>query len=132
MPAFAHSWPLWPYSLVSSASTRRLGTYTGLALQRWTRTTIRVSPSNLKPMVWKMGQVLSRTMRITPVATLFIAASLGAVIWLGAPVAIGRALKPLEALIIAAVVLVLLAWWRGRRIRRKRAQTESMRDSALW
>lgn len=73
-----------------------------------------------------------RTMRITPLATLVTAGLLGASLWLAAPIAIGRALTLWEAFVATAVILVLLEWWRGRRLRRARAQAENLRDSALW
>ena len=78
------------------------------------------------------GLVTFRTMRLTPIATFVVAVLLGALLWLAAPAAIGRALKPWEALVSAAVLLALLEWLRVRRLRREREQTESMRDSALW
>ena len=74
----------------------------------------------------------SRTMRLTPIATLVVAVLLGALLWLAAPVTIGRALKPWETLVSAIVLLALLEWLRVRRLRREREQTESLRDSALW
>jgi uncharacterized membrane protein len=74
------------------------------------------------------GLVIVRTKRFTPIAALIVAVLL----WLAAPAAIGRALKPWEAVVSAAVVLALLEWLRVRRLRREREQTESMRDSALW
>lgn len=73
-----------------------------------------------------------RTMRLTPVAALVVAFLFGVLLWLAAPTAIGRALKPWEALVSAVVLLALLEWLRVRRIRREREQTESLRDSALW
>jgi hypothetical protein len=79
-----------------------------------------------------VGLVSFRTMSIKPIFTLFLAALLGALIWLGAPVAIGRPLSPWETLVLAAVIWGFLEWLRGRRLRREREQTESMRDSALW
>ena len=78
------------------------------------------------------GLVTFRTMRLTPIATFVVAVLLGALLWLAAPAAIGRALKPWEARVSAAVLLALLEWLRVRRLRREREQTESMRDSALW
>lgn len=72
--------------------------------------------------------MIFRTMRFTPIAALVVAVLL----WLAAPAAIGRALKPWEAVVSAAVVLALLEWLRVRRLRREREQTESLRDSALW
>ncbi len=78
------------------------------------------------------GLVTIRTMRLTPIATLVVAVLLGALLWLAAPAAIGRALKPWEALVCAVVLLALLEWLRVRSLRREREQTESLRDSALW
>jgi len=71
-------------------------------------------------------------MRHTPFTSLFVALLLGALLWLAAPIAAGRALRLWEALVAALVILALLEWWRGRRLRRERKQVESMRDSALW
>ncbi|NPC58388.1 hypothetical protein [Caenimonas soli] len=73
-----------------------------------------------------------QTLRITPIASFVIAFLLGGLLWLAAPVAIGRALRPWEALAGAAAILALLEWWRGRRLRREREQIDSLRDSALW
>ena len=73
-----------------------------------------------------------RTMRLTPIASLVFALLLGALLWVAAPIAIDRALRPWEAFVVAVVILALLEWWRGRRIRREREQVESMRNSALW
>jgi Flp pilus assembly protein TadB len=71
-------------------------------------------------------------MRLTPITTLVVAILLGALLWLAAPVALGRALRPWEACVATAVILLLLEWWRGRRRRQEHEQIESMRDSALW
>jgi membrane protein implicated in regulation of membrane protease activity len=71
-------------------------------------------------------------MRLTPIASLVFALLLGALLWAAAPIAMDRALKPWEAFVVAVVILALLEWWRGRRLRRKREQVESMRNSALW
>ena len=72
-------------------------------------------------------------MRLTPIASLVFALLLGALLWVAAPIAIDRvALRPWEAFVVAVVILALLEWWRGRRIRREREQVESMRNSALW
>ncbi len=73
-----------------------------------------------------------RAIHLTPVATAAAAGLLSALLWLAAPVAIGRLLRPWEALLVAAAILALLEWWRGRRLRRQREQIESLRDSALW
>jgi len=73
-----------------------------------------------------------RTIHLTPIATAALAVLLATLLWLSAPVAIGRMLRPWEALLVAAGILALLEWWRGRRLRRQREQIESMRDSALW
>ena len=78
------------------------------------------------------GLVTFRTIRLTPIGTFAVAVLLGALLWLAAPTAIGRALRPWEAFVSAAVLLALLEWLRGRRLRREREQTESLRDSALW
>jgi hypothetical protein len=77
-------------------------------------------------------RVSFRSIHLTPVATAAVAALLAALLWLSAPAAIGRMLRPSEALLAAAGILALLEWWRGRRLRRQREQIESMRDSALW
>lgn len=71
-------------------------------------------------------------MHLTPMASVVVALLLAALLWLAAPVAIGRALKPWEALVFAAAIFAFLEWWRERRLRRERLQTESLRDSALW
>jgi uncharacterized membrane protein YdbT with pleckstrin-like domain len=71
-------------------------------------------------------------MRLTPFTSLVFALLLGALLWVAAPIGIGRALRLWEMFVLAAIVLVLLEWWRGRRLRREREQVESMRDSALW
>jgi len=61
-----------------------------------------------------------------------VALLLGALLWFAAPIGIGRALRPWEALVVAVVILALLEWRRERRLRREREQVESMRNSALW
>ena len=71
-------------------------------------------------------------MRLTPIPSLVFALLLGALLWVAAPIAIDRALSPWEAFVVAVVILALLEWWRGRRLRREREQVESMRNSALW
>jgi hypothetical protein len=64
-------------------------------------------------------------------AVLFLS-GFAAALWFGAPVALGRNVKPWEFVAAAVVVLGLLAWWRARRWRREREHIENMRDSALW
>ena len=71
-------------------------------------------------------------MRLTPITSLVFALLLAALLWVAAPIAIDRALRPWEAVVVAVVILALLEWWRGRRLRREREQVESMRNSALW
>jgi membrane protein implicated in regulation of membrane protease activity len=78
------------------------------------------------------GHVTIRTMRLTPIGTLVAAILLAAMLWLAAPAVIGRALRPWEVSVAAAMVLAILQWLRVRRLRREREQTESLRDSALW
>ena len=73
-----------------------------------------------------------RTLRFTPIATLAIAVALAAAIWLVTPVLSGRQLRLWEVLVVLAAVFAMLEFWRARRLRREREQTENMRDSALW
>jgi hypothetical protein len=63
-----------------------------------------------------------------PLATAVITACA----WFSAPFALGRKLGAVEALVVAGASFAALAWWRARRFRLERQQTESMRDSALW
>jgi membrane protein implicated in regulation of membrane protease activity len=78
------------------------------------------------------GRVNFQTMRLTLIANLVAAVLLGVLLWVAVPAAIGRPLRLWEALVLAAGALALLVLWRGRRLRREREQTESLRDSALW
>ncbi len=71
-------------------------------------------------------------MRLTLRATLVVTVLLAALLWLAVPVVIDRPLRLWEAFIVSAAILTVLEWWRGRRLRRKREQIESLRDSALW
>lgn len=73
-----------------------------------------------------------RTMRLALITTLVVAVLLGALLWVAVPGVIGRPLRFWEALALPAAILALLAWWRGRRLRREREQIASLRDSALW
>ncbi|WP_143762921.1 hypothetical protein [Ramlibacter tataouinensis] len=57
---------------------------------------------------------------------------LPALLWLAAFVTLGRHLKVWEGAAIVVACPVLLAWLRGRQLRRERQELESMRDSALW
>lgn len=76
--------------------------------------------------------MLARTLYLTPIATLLVSVLLGALLWLAAPVALGRLLRPWEALVVAAAIWALLEWLRERRLRRERRQIDGLRDSALW
>ena len=71
-------------------------------------------------------------MRLTPITILLLAVSLGALLWAVAPAVMGRSLLLWEALLLTAAIMVLLEWWRRRRLWREREQLESLRDSALW
>lgn len=71
-------------------------------------------------------------MRFTPIVSVAFALLLGVLLGGMAPIAIGRALRAWELIVLAAVILALLEWWRGRQLRREREQIEGMRDSALW
>lgn len=73
-----------------------------------------------------------RTVRLTPLSSVVLSLLLVALLCVIAPSAIGRALRPWEVIVAAPVILALLEWWRGCRVRREREQVESMRDSALW
>jgi len=76
--------------------------------------------------------VSPRTIRVTLIATLVLAALLGAALWLAASAITGRPLNIWEACVVSAAALAVFEWWRGRRLRRLREQIESLRDSALW
>src|SRR5688572_16871260 len=76
-------------------------------------------PDRLEACRVENGHGTFRTMRITPIATLVVAVLLGASLWLVAPLAIGSALSPWEAFVVATVILALVAWWRERRLRRE-------------
>jgi hypothetical protein len=78
------------------------------------------------------GLVTIRTLLFTPIGTFVLAVLLGALLWALAPAFMGRSFRLWEALVVAVAILVLLEWWRRRRLWREREQTESLRDSALW
>ncbi len=78
------------------------------------------------------GPVNFQTMRPTLIVNLVAAVLFGLLLWVALPSAIGRPLRLWEVLVLAAAALALLELWRGRRLRREREQTESLRDSALW
>ncbi|MEO8020275.1 hypothetical protein [Polaromonas sp.] len=73
-----------------------------------------------------------RTLLFTPIGTFVLAVLLGALLWVVAPVFIGRLLSLWETFVVTAAIVVLLEWWRRRRLGREREQIESLRDSALW
>lgn len=104
----------------------------GVTVRCCALTTIRSFPDPFAAFACRKWLVYSRTMRITPLASFVLALLMAALLWLAAPSAIGRALRFWEAITVAAAVLALLEGWRGRRLRRAREQTESVRHSALW
>jgi Flp pilus assembly protein TadB len=69
-----------------------------------------------------------RSRAFVPVASLLVTCAL----WLLAPFILGRNIRSLELVLLAVVTLALFAFWRIRRLRTERMETESMRDSALW
>ncbi len=71
-------------------------------------------------------------MRLSPILTLVASLLVAGLLWLVAPVMVGRPLKPWELLGVAIIAFAVLVWWRGRRLRHERRELESMRDSALW
>jgi hypothetical protein len=52
--------------------------------------------------------------------------------WLLLRLMLGREVRPLEAVVLAAACVAAVLWWRASRARHARQQAESMRDSALW
>lgn len=76
--------------------------------------------------------VAIRTLLLTPLGTFVLAVLLGAWLWVVAPVLIGRPLSLWEAFVGTLAIVLLLEWWRRRRLWREREQLESLRDSALW
>jgi hypothetical protein len=100
--------------------------------RRCIQATISVFSQRLDVCRVENGPVNFQTMRYTLIVNLVAAAVLGAVLWVALPDAIGRPLGFWAAFVVAAAALALLEWWRGRRLRREREQTESLRDSALW